>query len=95
MDVNIQEMTLEELKALQKEVTKAISDYEARKKRLAAQALADLAEQHGFSIAELLESVNTKRKPVKPKYRHKENHELTWSGRGRKPSWLDDAELIE
>lgn len=95
MNINFEDMTLDELKALHKDVTKAISEYEVRKKRQAAQALADLAEQHGYSLAELFESVSAKRKPVDPKYRHKENHNLTWSGRGRKPSWFDSAELIE
>jgi DNA-binding protein H-NS len=95
MDINLEDMSLDELKALHKDLTKAISNYEARKKRQAAHELAELAEQHGYSLAELLESVNTKRKPVAPKYRHRENHELTWTGRGRKPAWFEDAELIE
>lgn len=28
------------------------------------------------------------RSPVAPKYRHPENPELTWTGRGRKPAWV-------
>lgn len=29
--------------------------------------------------------------PPAPKYRHPENPELTWSGRGRRPGWIRDA----
>jgi DNA-binding protein H-NS len=35
-----------------------------------------------------------KRKPrtkVEPKYRHPDNAELTWAGRGKQPSWLKEA----
>jgi DNA-binding protein H-NS len=28
---------------------------------------------------------------VAPKYRHPENPDVTWSGRGRKPQWFVDA----
>lgn len=27
---------------------------------------------------------------VKPKYRHPENAEITWTGRGRKPGWVEE-----
>lgn len=30
-------------------------------------------------------------KPERVKYRHPENSELTWSGRGKQPGWLRDA----
>jgi DNA-binding protein H-NS len=30
-------------------------------------------------------------KPERVKYRHPENAELTWSGRGKQPGWLKDA----
>jgi DNA-binding protein H-NS len=30
------------------------------------------------------------RKPVEAKYRHPENAELTWTGRGRKPVWVQE-----
>ena len=31
------------------------------------------------------------RTSAQPKYRHAENPDLTWSGRGRRPLWLRDA----
>ncbi len=32
-----------------------------------------------------------KRRATAPKYRHPENPEVTWSGRGRRPSWVNEA----
>ena len=49
-----------------------------------------LAKDLGFTLAELaeLEEPKRKRAPSTKIYRHPENPTLTWSGRGRKPSWF-------
>ncbi|MDK8873411.1 H-NS histone family protein [Paracoccus sp. SSJ] len=48
-----------------------------------------VAKEHGFSLGELAEITPAqKRATVAPKYRHPENPEITWSGRGRKPAWI-------
>lgn len=60
---------------------------EALKKRLAGE-VADL----GFSIDELFESPKSKRVSIaSPKYRNPGNYDQTWSGRGKRPSWLVDC----
>ena len=50
---------------------------------------------HGFSLKELtgVSPARSKgRTKNPPKYRHPENPEITWTGRGRKPQWIKDAE---
>lgn len=34
---------------------------------------------------------DTEKKPDRIKYRHPDNPELTWVGRGREPKWLEEA----
>jgi len=34
-------------------------------------------------------SAGTPRKKVEPKYRHPEDPKLVWSGRGRRPKWIE------
>ena len=86
-------LSLEDLKALQKNVTKAIESFEARRKAEARAAVEAQAREFGFSLKELVEAdKGSKRAPAQPKYRHPENPELTWSGRGRKPRWIIEAE---
>lgn len=97
MTIDLEELDLDELKDLRKRVDKTIDEYEERKRREALARLEEVAKEMGFSMAELVDpSTGKKRRttPVKPKYRHKDNHDLTWSGRGRRPKWFDDAELI-
>jgi DNA-binding protein H-NS len=97
MEINLSEMSLRELQDLKKKVDSAVANFEDRKLREARAELEAKAKEMGFSLAELVSAdVKSKktRKPTTPKWRHRENHEMTWSGRGRKPQWFDHAELI-
>lgn len=94
MNLNLYELSLKELKKLERDVSAAIASYETRAK---AQALAELdakARQLGFSLAELTGAalaVKGKRAPATAKYANPANSADTWSGRGRKPAWFAEA----
>ena len=93
MDLNLNQLSLKELKDLQSQVNKAISTFEDRKKKEARSALEAKAKEMGFSLAELLGDAPKERKrgAVAAKYCHPENSSLTWTGRGRKPKWVAEA----
>lgn len=94
MSIELEGLSLKELKKLERDVVAAIASYETR---VRAQALAELdakARELGFTLAELTgTSVATKAKraPAKAKYANPANPAETWSGRGRKPAWFDEA----
>lgn len=91
-DTDLNALSLAELKQLAKDVAKAISGYEDRRKSDARAALEAQAKELGFTLAELLgQTARKTRSPVAAKYRHPENASVTWSGRGRKPHWFSDA----
>lgn len=91
-DLNLNDMSLEELKALEKDVGAAIKTFEARKLAEARDVLTAKAKELGVSIEEVFGAKGTKvKKVVEPKYRHPENPALTWSGRGRQPEWFKEA----
>ena len=88
-EFNIETMSLKELKSLQKDLAKAISTFEDRKKSDARSKLDGIAKEMGYSLAELVGTdVKPTRAPAAAKYRHPDNSDLTWSGRGRKPLWF-------
>ena len=91
-DLNLDGLSLDALKTLQKDVAKAIANYEDRKKAAARTEVEEVARKLGYSLADL---AGTEKKPGRsvapPKYRHPENPALTWSGRGRKPRWFVEA----
>lgn len=87
-DLDLNSMPLAELKQIHKELAKAIAGYEDRKKAEARTALEAQAKEFGFSLADLVGATGRKRAASQPKYRHPENPEVTWTGRGRKPKWV-------
>lgn len=90
MDLNA--LSLKELKDLQSQIARAITSYEDRKKKEAVAELEDRARQMGFSLAELLGTTPVrKRAPASAKYANPANSAETWSGRGRKPRWFEAA----
>lgn len=89
VEFDIEAFSLKELKRLQKDLAKAISTYEDRHKRDARSKLEAIAKDMGYSLAELIvNEVKPTRSLAATKYRHPENAELTWSGRGRMPLWF-------
>ncbi len=92
MKLDLTAMSLKELKDLQKQVARQIEGFEARKKREALAAVEEKAKALGFSLNELVGTIATrKRKPAKPKYANPANKSETWTGRGRKPRWVEAA----
>lgn len=90
--IDLDALSLAELKKLHKDVAKAIEGYEQRKRRDAIAAAEAAAKEKGFTLAELTGAVRKTRKPAAAaKYRHPENPDMTWTGRGRRPGWIKDA----
>lgn len=86
----IDDMSQDELKALKKRVDHALETVVERKKEAARKQLEEHAREMGFKLEDLLETKPRKaRKTVAPKYRNPEDPEQTWTGRGRKPKWVE------
>lgn len=92
MDINLNSLSLKELRDLQSQVSKAIASFEERKKKETIAELDEIARAKGFSWAELTgATVVRKRAPAVPKYANPSDKSDTWSGRGRKPRWFEAA----
>ena len=89
MSIDLENMEMEELKKLRKDIDKAIDTYEQRQKAEARKELEEHAKALGFKLEELVSDKPTKKtkKPVPAKYQHPETGK-TWSGRGRKPKFV-------
>ena len=91
--MDLDALSLKELKKLQGDVAKAISTYEDRMKKEALAEVEAKAREMGFNLGGLLGTSKGKRTSgsVVPKYAHPENPSVTWTGRGRKPKWVVEA----
>ncbi len=94
MSLDLTEMSRKELLQLQKDVEKALKDAEQRERSEALKAVEKAAAEFGFSLDEVLSSPAkgaVRKTKATPKYRNPENHDETWTGRGRKPHWVHAA----
>ena len=92
MSINLDNLSLKELKELAGRVAKAIATFEDRSRKSAIAELEEIARAKGFTLAELTGGkVTRKRAPAVAKYANPANSDETWSGRGRKPRWFAAA----
>ncbi len=89
MAINVEKLSLDELKELKKNVELAIRGFEKRRKKEALIAVQKAAQEHGFSLDDIL-SEKSGSKGL-PKYANPSNADQTWTGRGRQPGWVKDA----
>lgn len=89
--MDLSSLSLIELKQLAQDIPAEIKKREEQDKKIVLDELKALAEARGFDLAHLLgkDSKTRVSKPVAVKYRHPDNADLTWTGRGRKPGWVE------
>ena len=93
MKLDISKLSVEQLNRLQVEAEALIVSKKDQAIEDAYDQIVAIADGLGFSIEELLElgeqkRKKTTRKAVEPRYRNKNNPEDTWTGRGKQPRWL-------
>jgi DNA-binding protein H-NS len=89
VNIDLNSLSLKELKELQSAVTKAVNGFDDRKRKAALSQVEEAARALGFTLSELTgTAVPRKRSPAVPKFANPANTSETWSGRGRKPRWF-------
>ncbi|WP_227106814.1 H-NS histone family protein [Chromobacterium rhizoryzae] len=85
--------------ALQADVASEIKRREVEEKSKAKKQIIELARAYGLRVEDVLNKEAAARKPVEAKYRNPDDSRITWSGRGRKPTWvqawLDGGKALE
>lgn len=91
--MDISTLSVAQLRDLQQQIPAEIKRREAQEKVNVLNELRAIAKTRGYAIEDLLgKEVKVKASTgnkVKVKYRHPENIELEWTGRGRKPKWVE------
>lgn len=87
-ETTIQALSATDLDKMDEDIRKERTRrYEERIARETAE-LKRIGEEKGFLVEEIFSG---KRISNAPKYRHPKDATLTWSGRGRRPHWLNEA----
>lgn len=93
---NVDNLSLKELVELEAQVKRALAAARDLERAELKRKMAELAQNHGFSVSELFGSARGGRGAGKSKslglakYANPDDRSDTWTGRGRKPNWLVD-----
>ncbi len=89
--MDIDNLSVSELKRLEKEVQNKIQVRFEKEKEELRQQIRNIAKEAGTTVEELFGvRGNRRRGKVAPKYANPSNPEQTWTGRGRMPRWLQE-----
>lgn len=93
--MNLSSYSRQDLIRLQRQIEREL-DYRRRQdQRTARKEIRQIAEKYGLSVTELVGSSSRRCGSVARSgtvYRHPDNPQLTWAGRGRKPKWVREWE---
>ena len=95
MTIDLNSMSRKELKKLQRDVEKSLKAAEQRERAQAIKAAEKAVAEYGFTLDDVTAGPKSKGSArgskATPKYRNPMNPEQTWTGRGRKPRWIEAA----
>lgn len=90
--MDLSKLSISELRDLQQQIPLELKRRESEEKVKVMNELRAIAKARGFSIDELLGKESRPKNAggkVRVKYRHPQDASLEWTGRGRKPKWVE------
>lgn len=87
-DIDISELSLEQLEALQDLIATRIADIKNKEKEEVIELIRDAATAIGLNVE--FSPIEKKRAKANPRYKNPQTGE-TWSGRGKTPLWLQKS----
>ncbi|WP_270727770.1 H-NS histone family protein [Shimia sp. Alg240-R146] len=94
--MNLGKKSYEELQLMLAEIDVELKKREADRRKDALKAVEDAAEKFGYSLADLAAATGLGKRRGSlnkgvPKYADPKDKTRTWTGKGRKPKWFDEA----
>lgn len=93
-DLDFSDLNTKQLQELRDRLDKEIQRSHDRDRKEIMEAVQKMARERGVDPDEVLygrKREAPRRGVVPPKYRDPDNPKTTWSGRGRKPAWFQEA----
>lgn len=89
--IDLDNLNVDELRAITENAQQLIAKKQHQRLYDAYTQFEKIAEDSNSTIEEILRAGEKLEKKRSIKYRNTDNNEETWTGRGRKPTWLVDA----
>lgn len=93
MSIDISNLSVADLEKLKGSIDQVIASRRDSELTKLCTTIEEMVDESGFSLEEVLQRLQArpeKKRIIKPKYRNPANPEQTWSGRGRKPHWVEE-----
>ena len=88
--VNLDNLSVEDLNKLKLNIDSTIINKRQSEILALRQQVESLVDNSPFTLQEIMEAKQA-RKPVFPKYKNPNDPEQTWTGRGRRPHWVENC----
>ena len=89
--INLDHLNVDELRAITESAQQLITQKQHQSLHEAYIQFEQIAKDSGSTIDEILKAGESLEKKRSIKYRNTEDNNDTWTGRGRKPTWLVEA----
>jgi DNA-binding protein H-NS len=95
--VDLSNLSIQELQELAREIENEIVTRREQDRERVLQQMRELAASVGMTLEDFLRQERGRGRAAVPaggvavKYRHPDDPGLTWSGRGKRPNWVNDA----
>src|SRR5512144_3159770 len=89
-EINLQDLSIQELQALSRDIEGELKRRDEERKKVLAR-MKELAASVDMTLEEVIAYSSTKKTKGEPKYQNPENPRQTWTGRGKRPSWIKAA----
>lgn len=89
-NIDLDNLSINELDNLKSTIDSTIENKRQTELLEVRRQLEELIDASPFTLQEVLDAKGM-RKPVKPKYRNPSDMNQTWTGRGRRPRWVDEC----
>lgn len=96
MAFDLDSMNDTELQQIRQQLETVMTKRKREQLATAYRQISEIAKNHNTTLEELIAYGQKKGKKsgstgqITPKYRHPDDAELTWSGRGKKPRWVQE-----
>lgn len=92
--MDLSPLSLSDLRALSEQVKVEMKNREQQEITKAREQIMSIAQSLGVPLTQILQTAGQSKgkvgKPADIKYRHPENAEKPWTGRGRQPAWIKE-----
>jgi DNA-binding protein H-NS len=89
-NVDISNLSVAELEALRGSIDNVIVGRRQNELVNLRSTFEEMAANAGFTMEEVMQAAASKKRTVAAKYQNPADLAQTWSGRGRKPRWVED-----